>query len=159
VLDWALVIGARFLEHLIEDIETPRGPRRFIWYVAMTRSVLSTSCFSRGTFFLLFFLELCWVDASGASSFRFPLSLSLWKMASTACCPEANLVAMSINLLALVGVLRASLLTRSRQVVPTRNAPITFESVTLGSSMRCLENHRMYSRKVSSGFCRQFLRS
>jgi hypothetical protein len=42
-------------------------------------------------------------------------------------------VAKSISSLALVGVLRPSLLTRSRQVVPARNAPMTSESVTLGS--------------------------
>jgi hypothetical protein len=69
--------------------------------------------------------------------------LSFRKMASTASWPEENLVAMSISSLALVGVLRPSLLTRSRQVVPTRNAPMTSESVTLGSSVRCFENHRM----------------
>jgi hypothetical protein len=45
-------------------------------------------------------------------------------------------VAMSINSLALVGVLRLSLLTRSRQVVPARNAPMTSESVMLGSSAK-----------------------
>jgi hypothetical protein len=50
---------------------------------------------------------------------------------------------MSISSLALVGVLRPSLLTRSRQVVPARKAPMTFESVMLGSSMHCFENHRM----------------
>src|SRR5688572_24451634 len=46
---------------------------------------------------------------------------------------------MSISSLALVGDLRRSLLTRSRQVVPTRNAPMTSESVMLGSSVRCFE--------------------
>jgi hypothetical protein len=50
---------------------------------------------------------------------------------------------MSISSLALVGVLRPSLLTRSRQVVPARNAPMTFESVTLGSSVRRFENRQM----------------
>ena len=39
---------------------------------------------------------------------------------------------MSISLLALVGVLRPNLLTRSRQVVPARNAPMTSESVMFG---------------------------
>jgi hypothetical protein len=48
-------------------------------------------------------------------------------------------VAMSINSLALVGVLWPSFLTRSRQVVPARNAPMTSESVMLGSSVRCFE--------------------
>jgi hypothetical protein len=69
--------------------------------------------------------------------------LSFQKMASIASWPEANLVAMSISSLALVGVLRPSLLTRSRQVVPARNAPMTSESVMLGSSVRCFENHLM----------------
>jgi hypothetical protein len=64
-------------------------------------------------------------------------------MASTASSPEANLVAMSISSLARVGVLRPSLLTRSWQVVPARNAPMTSESVTLGRSVRCFENHRL----------------
>jgi hypothetical protein len=50
---------------------------------------------------------------------------------------------MSISSLALVGVLRPSLLTRSRQVVPAWNAPMTSESVMLGSSVRCFENHWM----------------
>jgi hypothetical protein len=58
-------------------------------------------------------------------------------------------VAMSINSLALVGVLRPSLLTRSRHVVPARNALMMSESVMLGSSVRCFENHRMYSRRDS----------
>jgi hypothetical protein len=69
------------------------------------------------------------------------------------------MVAMSINSLALVGVLRPSLLTRSRQVVPARNAPMTSESVMLGSSVRCFENRRMYSHRDSPGCWRQLWRS
>jgi hypothetical protein len=68
-------------------------------------------------------------------------------------------VAMSINLLALVGVLRPSLLTRLRQVVPARNAPMTSESVMLGSLMRCFENRRMYSCRDSPSCWRQLQRS
>jgi hypothetical protein len=68
-------------------------------------------------------------------------------------------VAMSINSLALVGVLRPSLLTRSRQVVPARNAPMTSESVMLGSSVRYFENRRIYSRRDSPGCWRQLWRS
>jgi hypothetical protein len=68
-------------------------------------------------------------------------------------------VAMSINSLALVGVLRPSLLTRSRQVVPARKAPMTSESVMLGNSVRCFENRRMYSRRDSPGCWRQLRRS
>jgi hypothetical protein len=68
-------------------------------------------------------------------------------------------VAMSINLLALVGVLCPSLLTKSRQVVPARNAPMTSESVMLGNSVRCLENCQMYSHRDSPGCWRQLRRS
>jgi hypothetical protein len=58
-------------------------------------------------------------------------------------------VAMSINSLALVGVLRPSLITRSRQVVPARNALMTSESVMLGSSRALL---RKSPDVVSQGF-------
>jgi hypothetical protein len=68
-------------------------------------------------------------------------------------------VAMSIKSLALVGVLRPSLLTRSWQVVPARQAPMTSESVMLGSSVRCFENRRMYSRRDSPSCWRQLRRS
>jgi hypothetical protein len=60
-------------------------------------------------------------------------------------------VAMSINSLALVGVLRPSLLTRSQHVVPARKAPMTSKSVMLGNSVHCFENRRMYSRRDSPG--------
>jgi hypothetical protein len=59
----------------------------------------------------------------------------------------------------LVGVLRPSLLTRSRHVVPARNAPVTSESVMLGSSVRCFENRQMYSRRDSPDCWRQLRRS
>jgi hypothetical protein len=68
-------------------------------------------------------------------------------------------VAMSINSLALVGILRPSLLTGSRQVVPARNAPMTSKSVMLGGSVRCFENRWMYSRRDSPGCWRQLQRS
>jgi hypothetical protein len=68
---------------------------------------------------------------------------------------DVFLLPMSINSLALVGVLRPSLLTTSRQVVPARNAPMTSESVMLGSSVRCFENRRMYSRRDSPGCWQQ----
>jgi hypothetical protein len=105
-----------------------------------TSSVVRASNWHCYVFFLLSFLGLRWVDALGAPSFLFPSPLSLWKRALTASYPEANFVAMSINSLAFVGVLRPSLLTRSRQEVPARNAPMTSESVTLGRSVRCFEN-------------------
>jgi len=68
-------------------------------------------------------------------------------------------VAMSSNWLVLVGVLRPSSCTSSLQVVPAMKAPMTLESVILGSSVHCLENRLMKSRRDSSGFYRQLLRS
>jgi hypothetical protein len=137
------MIGARLLEHLVEEVGTPGGFRGFLYSAAATRSASAVSRFACD-FFLPFFLAPHWVDASGTSSGGRPWGcLSFRKMASTASWPEANLVAMSISSLALVGVLRPSLLTRSRQVVPARNAPMTSESVMLGSSVRCFENRRM----------------
>jgi hypothetical protein len=75
-----------------------------------------------------------------ASYFCFPLSLSLWKMASMTCRPEANLVAMSISSLAIVGDLQPNFLTSSWQDIPVRNALMTSESVVLESLVCCLEN-------------------
>jgi hypothetical protein len=40
-----------------------------------------------------------------------------------------------------VGDLRPNSWTSSLQVVPAMNAPMTSESVTLGSLMHCLEKH------------------
>ena len=72
---------------------------------------------------------------------------------------EAKLVAMSSSSLVLVGVLRLSPCTNSLQVVSAMNAPMTSESVMLGSSVHCLEKRLMKSRRDLSGFCRQLVRS
>jgi hypothetical protein len=143
VLDGPLMIGAWLLEHLIEEISTSRRFPRVL--------VLSSGDKVRvgGVAFRLRLLLVLLLGAvlSGRLGDVFRLAalscLSFRKMASTASWPEANLVVMSISSLALVGVLRPSLLTRSRQVVPARNEPMTSESVTLGSSVRCFENRRM----------------
>jgi hypothetical protein len=80
-------------------------------------------------------------------------------MASTASSLVAKLVAIYRSSLALVGDLWPNSWTSSLHVVSAMNAPITSASVTLGSSVHCLEKHRMNSRRVSSGFWRQLLRS
>jgi hypothetical protein len=64
----------------------------------------------------LLLLALLWVALGGrlgVPSLCFLPPLSLWKSASTASCPEENFVAISINSLALVGVLRPNLLPNS----------------------------------------------
>ena len=84
---------------------------------------------------------------------------ALVKMAPTASSPEAKLVAMSRSAAAVRGTFRPNSRTKSRQVVPERKAWTISESPTLGSSVHCLEKRRMKSRRDSSGFWRQLLRS
>jgi hypothetical protein len=159
VLDGALVIGARLLEHFVEQVvpsgRLPKVPvlgrsdkicvggvalRLRLLLGLLLRALLGGRL---GDVFLLASLRLLVLPEDG-----FDRLLT-----------RGELVAMSINSLALVGVLRPSLLTRSRQVVPARNASMTSESVMLGSSVCCFENRRMYSRRDSPGCWRQLRRS
>jgi hypothetical protein len=137
------MIGARLLEHLVEEIgSSGRFPRVL---------VLSGDDKVRvgGVAFRLRLLLALLLGATLSGRLRdiFRLAalglLVLPEDGLNRLLAEANLVAMSISSLALVGVLRPSLLTRSRQVVLVRNAPMTSESVTLGSSVRCFENRQM----------------
>jgi hypothetical protein len=100
--------------------------------------------------FFFFFLGLREAESSAVSSFHFPLVLG--KMAPTTSSPVAKLVAISRSLLSLVGDLRPNSWTSSLQVVPAMNAPMTSESVTLGSLVHCLAKHRMNSWRVSPRF-------
>jgi hypothetical protein len=137
------MIGARLLEHLVEEVGTSGGFPRVL--------VLSGGDKVRvgGVAFRLRLLLALLLGAA--------LSLRLggifrWAALGLLVLPEDSLDRLlargelggeSISSLALVGVLRPSLLTRSRQVVSVRNAPMTSESVMLGSSVRCFENRRM----------------
>ena len=143
VLDGPLMIGARLLEHLVEEVSTSGGLPRVLVLGGGDKVRVGGVAFCLRL--LLAFLLGAALSGRLGDIFRLAALgyLSFRKMASTASWPEANLVAMSISSLALVGVLRPSLLTRSRQVVPARNASMTSESVTLGSSVRCFENRRM----------------
>ena len=105
VLDGPLMIGARLLEHLVEEVSTSGGLPRVLVLGGGDKSASAASRFACD-FFLPFFLAPRGVDASGVSSDGRPWGcLSFRKIASTASWPEANLVAMSISSLALVGVL------------------------------------------------------
>src|SRR5690242_7882536 len=143
VLDGPLMIGARLLEHLVEEVGTSGGLPRVLVLGGGDKVHVGGVAFRLQL--LLAFLLGAALSRRLGSIFRWAAwgCLSFRKIASTASWPEANLVAMSISSLALVGVLRPNLLTRSRQVVPARNAPMTSESVMLGSSVRCFENRRM----------------
>jgi hypothetical protein len=137
------MIEARLLEHLIKEIGTFRRFPRVL--------VLSGGDKVRagGVAFRLRLLLVLLLGAtlSGCLGDIFRLAalglLVLPEDGLNRLLARGDLVVMSISSLALVGVLRPSLLTRSRQVVLARNAPMTSESVTLGSSVRCFENRRM----------------
>ena len=93
------------------------------------------------------------------SSFCFTLSLERSKIAPTTSSPEAWLVTMSRSSLVVRGPLCPNLWTGDSHVVPDRKAPMMSASATLWSSLHCREKHRMYSRRVSPDFCRQFFKS
>ena len=68
------------------------------------------------------------------------------------------LVAMSRSSLVVRVLLRPSLWTKDSHVLPDKNAPTTSASATLGTALHSFEKRRMYSRRDSLGFYRQFLR-
>jgi hypothetical protein len=143
VLDGPLMVGARLLEHLVEEIgASGRFPRVLVlsgddkvhvggvaFRLRLLLALLLGAALSGrlGDIFRLAALGLLVLPEDGLNRLL----------------ARGELVAMSISSLALVGVLRPSLLTRSRQVMRARNAPMTSESVTLGGSVRCFENRRM----------------
>jgi hypothetical protein len=71
VLDGTLVIGARLLEYLVEQVGPPGDFRGFLCSIAATRSVSAASRFACD-FFLAFFFVPRWADASGTSSWCRP---------------------------------------------------------------------------------------
>jgi hypothetical protein len=71
VLDGTLVIGARLLEHLVEQLAPPGGFRGFLCSAAATRSMSAASRFTCDFFFAFFFVPR-WADASGTSSYWRP---------------------------------------------------------------------------------------
>jgi hypothetical protein len=143
VLDGHLMIGARLLEHLVKEIgASGRFPRVLVlsggdkvWVggvafcVRLLLAFLLGAALSErlGDIFRLAALGLLILLEDGLNRLlaRGKLGGDVHQLARPG------------------GVLRPSLLTRSRQVVPARNAPMTSESVTLGSSVRCFENRRM----------------
>jgi hypothetical protein len=152
VLDGEGVVRARLLKHLFEMAGGFSDGR-----LPPLRSAAATR---EPPLFLLFFFFFWRFEApSPASSSRFTLPLAWSKIAPTASSLEAWLVAMSRSSLVVRGLFRPSLWTRDSQVVPENNASITSVSATAGNALHSLEKRRMYSRRVSPSFCRQFLRS
>ena len=68
-------------------------------------------------------------------------------------------MAMSRSVAAERDMFRPNSQTKSRQVVPERKAWTISESPMLGNLVHCFEKRRMKSRRDSSGFWRQLLRS
>ena len=144
------MIGAWLLQHLVEEAGCSRGSVS----VLVIHHSEKASCRPYFPFRPFFFFLGSWeAEALVASSFSFPLALSLEKIAPTTSSLEAKLVVMLSSWLVLVGVLRSSSCTNSLQVVPAMNAPMTSESVTLGSSVH-LEKRLMKSQRDSLGFWR-----
>jgi hypothetical protein len=143
VLDGPLMIGAQLLEHLVEGIGTSRGFSRVLVLSGGDKVCVGGVAFRLRLLLIL----LLGITPSGRLGNVFRLAalglLVLPEDGLNRLLATGELGAMSISSLALVGVLRPSLLTRSRQVVPARNTPMTSESVMLGSSVRCFENRRM----------------
>jgi hypothetical protein len=108
------MIGARLLEHLVEEVGASGRFLRVLVLSGGDKVRVGGVAFRVRLLLAL----LLGVALSGRLGDIFRLAalglLVLPKMASTASWPEANLVAMSISSLAMVGVLRPSLLTRSR---------------------------------------------
>jgi hypothetical protein len=105
MLDGALVVGARPFEHLVKHVGTLEGASR----VSLVHSgdKISLEGFVLPLWRLILLVPP-WVALGGCIGgilLSLPLAFVLGKMASTASCPEVNLVATSINSLALVEVL------------------------------------------------------
>jgi hypothetical protein len=143
VLDGPLMIGARLLEHLVEEIGASRRFPRVLVLSGGDKVRVGSVAF-RVRLLLAFLLGATLSGRLGDIFRLVPLGLLvLPEDGLNRLLARANLVAMSISSLTLVGVLRPSLLTRSWQLVPARNTPMTSESLTLGSSVRYFENRRM----------------
>jgi hypothetical protein len=134
------VVGTWFFEHFVKNAPAG-GSSRFLTISSGDKVI------GRGLLFaLLIFLLLVVVPlraparARGILFFALPFVLVAAKDAFS---PVVKLVIMSIKPLAVMGVLWPSSRTNSLQVVPERKAMMTSESVILGSSVHCLEKHRM----------------
>jgi hypothetical protein len=143
VLDGPLMIGARLLEHLVEEVGTSGGLPRVIVLGGGDKVRVGGVAFR---------LRLLPAFLLGAALSRRLRSIFRWAALGLLVLSEDCLDRLlargelggDVHQLARPGgVLRPNLLTRSRQVVPSRNAPMTSKSVMLGSSVRCFENRRM----------------
>ena len=115
------------------------------WGCLAVRSAAATSAaLSDRRLSFLFFLPLC-VEGPSSGSVCLALTLSQppLKTAPTASSLEAWFVAMSSRSRVVRGFRQPSLWIKDLQVVPERNALMTFASTTSGRELHHLENLRM----------------
>jgi hypothetical protein len=135
----SLVVGTWLFEHFIEDAPVG-GASRFL---ALGSSDKLVGWGLELALLVLLLLPVVSLGAPGGARGIVDLLFPFVLVTPTASSPMAKLVTMSINPLAVSGVLRPNSRTNSLQVVPERKAIITSESVMLGSSIRCREKRRM----------------
>jgi hypothetical protein len=142
VLDGSLMIGARLLEHLVEQVGASRRLPRVPVLGGGDKVCVGGVTF-RSRLLLALLLGAALSGRLGDVFRLAPLRLLVLLEDGLDRLLTRGKLGGDVHQLALVGVLRPSLLTRSRQVVPARKALMTSESVMLGSSVRCFENRRM----------------
>jgi hypothetical protein len=136
------VVRTRFFEHFIKNAPVGGSSRLFV--VGSSDEVIS-----RGfTLALLVLLVVVVFFGTPIGALEFlvlvlPLVLVATKDGTNRLLVGDIVGMMSTNSLAVVGVLWPNSRTSSLQVVPERKAMMTSELVMLGSSMRCLEKHRI----------------
>jgi hypothetical protein len=133
------VVRTRFFEHFIKNAPVGGSSRLFV--VGSSDEVIS-----RGFTLVLLVVVVFFGTPIGALEFLvlvLPLVLVATKDGTNRLLVGDIVGMMSTNSLAVVGVLWPNSRTSSLQVVPERKAMMTSELVMLGSSMRCLEKHRI----------------
>jgi hypothetical protein len=143
VLDGPLMIGARLLEHLIEEIGTSKRFLRVLVLSGGDKVRVGGVAFRSRLLLVL----LLGVALSGRLGDVFRLAalglLVLSEDGLNRLLARGELGGDVYQLARPSGGLATQLAHQVGQVVPARNAPMTSESVMLGSSVRCFENHRM----------------
>jgi hypothetical protein len=133
------VIGAWLLEHFIKNSQDPgRGASGVLAIYSSDKGVLLVLPLPRLALLLLL------LEVSGGrvlGGILLPLSLGVGEDGSNCLLAHGKVGGDIQELASLVGDLRPNSWTSSLQVVPAMNAPMTSESVTLGSLMHCLEKH------------------
>jgi hypothetical protein len=159
VLDGTPMIGARLLEHLVERVG-PSGRLPRVLVLGSGDEICVDGVALRLRLLLGLLLRAVLGRRLGGVFLLPSLRLLVLPEDGFDCLLTRGELGGDVHQFARLGrSLAPNLLTRSRHVVPARNAPMTSESVMLGSSVCCIENLRMYFRRDSPGCWRQLRRS